>query len=63
MTHIIDMLDNESFETIIKDQLLLRTEHLLDRHQHGFLNYKSFTTNMIEFLDSIAFYIDDCNLF
>ena len=50
------------FERIIKEDLLLRTAHLLDKRQHGFLNNKSCTTNMIGFSDSIALSIDDCNV-
>ena len=44
----------KTFERIIKDELLSRTGHLLDERQHGFLNNKSCTTNMVGFCDSLA---------
>ncbi len=49
------------FEKILKDELLVRTGHLLDKRQHGFLNNKSCTTNMIEFSDSLVVSINDCH--
>ena len=50
------------FERIIKEDLLIRTAHLLDKRQHGFLSKKSCTTNMIGFSDSIFLSINDCNV-
>ena len=47
------------FERIIKDELLIRTQHLLDKRQHGFLCNKSCTTNMIEFSDNLVISIND----
>ena len=41
------------FERILKEELLLRTSHLLDSRQHGFLNLKSCSTNMISFTDNV----------
>ena len=37
------------FEIILKEELLLRTSHLIDSRQHWFLNLKSCSTNMISF--------------
>ncbi len=51
----------KTFERILKDELLLRTEYLLDNRQHGFLRNKSCTTNMINFSDSLAISINDCH--
>ncbi len=44
----------KTFERILKEELLLRTSHLLDSRQHGFLAHKSCTTNMVNFTDSIV---------
>ena len=49
----------KSFEKIVKENLLFRTAHLLDKRQHGFLASKSCTTNMIEFTDNIVLSIND----
>ena len=48
-------------ERILKDELLLHTEDLLDKRQHGFLRYKSCTTNMIDFSESLVLSINDCH--
>ena len=40
-------------ERIIQDELLIRTRHLMNEHQHGFLANKSCTTNLIDLSDSI----------
>ena len=51
------------FERILKEELLLRTSHLLDSRQHGFLNHKSCSTNMISFTDNVVLSINDtCTL-
>ena len=50
------------FERIIREDLLLRTAHLIDKRQHGFLSKKSCTTNMIDFTDSVVLSINDCNV-
>ena len=47
------------FERILKEELLLRTSHLLDSRQHGFLNLKSCSTNMISFTDNVVLSIND----
>ena len=44
----------KTFERILKEELLLKTSHLLDSRQHGFLAHKSCTTNMVGFTDSIV---------
>ena len=49
------------FERIIKEDLLLRTSHLIDKRQHGFLSKKSCTTDMIGFTDNVVLSINDCN--
>ena len=53
----------KTFERIIKDELLLKIYPLLDNRQHGFLNSKSCTTNMVLFSDSVVLSINDCNTF
>ena len=47
------------FERILKEELLLRTSHLLDSRQHGFLNLKSCSTNMICFTDNVVLSINN----
>ena len=47
------------FERILKEELLLRTSHLLDSRQHGFLNLKSCSTNMISFTDNVVLSINN----
>ena len=42
------------FERCIRDELMLRCSHLLDKHQHGFLPRKSCTTQMVPFVDSLV---------
>ena len=48
-----------TFERILKDELLIRTSHLLDYQQHGFLNIKSCTTDMVHFTDKLVMSIND----
>ena len=50
----------KTFERLLKDELLLLTNHLLDSRQHGFLSNKSCTTNMIGFCDTVALSLNDC---
>ena len=50
----------KTFERIIKQEILLKTAHLLDERQHGFLNNRSCTTNMINFTDSVTLSLNDC---
>ena len=47
------------FERILKEELLLRTSHLLDIRLHGFLNLKSCSTNIISFTDNVVFSINN----
>ena len=49
----------KTFERILKDELLIRTSHLLDCRQHGFLNFKSCTTNMVNFTDKLVMSINN----
>ena len=49
----------KTFERILKQELLIHTAHLLDGRQHGFLNHRSCTTNMVNFLDGVALSIND----
>ena len=49
----------KTFERILKKELLLRTAHLLDDRQHGFLSQRSCTTNMVNFLDSVVLSVND----
>ena len=48
----------KTFERILKDELLIRT-HLLDCRQHVFLNFKSCTSNMVNFTDKLVLSIND----
>ena len=50
----------KTFERVLKEEILLRTSHLLDSRQHGFLSKKSCTTNMVGFCDNIALSLNDC---
>ena len=47
------------FEKKLKEELLLRSSHLLDSQQHGFLSLKSCSTNMINFTDNVVMSIND----
>ena len=47
------------FERIVKEKLLSLTAHLLDPRQHGFLEQKSCTTNMVVYCDSLALSLND----
>ena len=49
----------KTFERLLKDELLIRTSHLLDCRQHGFLNFKSCTTNLVNFTDKLVMSIND----
>ena len=49
----------KTFERILKQELLFHTAHLLDERQHGFLNNKSCTTNMVNFVDSVVISLND----
>ena len=51
----------KTFEKILKQEILLRTSHLLDERQHGFLRKKSCSTNLIGFVDNIVMSINDCH--
>ena len=41
-------------EIIVRDELMLRCSHLLDPHQHGFIQNKSCSTQLVDFCDSLA---------
>ena len=47
------------FERIVKEKLLSLTNDLLDPRQHGFLEHKSCTTNMVLFCDSLALSLNE----
>ena len=47
------------FERIVKSKLLTLTGHLIDQRQHGFLEQKSCTTNMVNFCDSLSLSLND----
>ena len=49
----------KTFARILKDELLIRTSHLLDCRQYGFLSFKSCTTNMVNFTDKLVMSIND----
>jgi len=47
------------FERIIKEKLISLTINLIDPRQHGFLEHKSCTTNMVDFCDSLALSLNE----
>ena len=47
---------------ILKEELLLRTSHLQDSRQHGFLSLKSCSTNMVNFTDNVVMSIKDTQI-
>lgn len=47
------------YEKVIRDELLSRCEHLIDPRQHGFMNRKSCTTQLVNFCDSLALSLND----
>ena len=47
------------FERLIKVKLLSLTDSFLDARQHGFMEHKSCTTNMVNFCDSLALSLND----
>ena len=47
------------FEKIIRDEILSKCEHKLNKNQHGFLPQKSCTTNMIHFTESLSLSLND----
>ena len=47
------------FERIVKEKLLSLTVDFLDPRQHGFLEQKSCTTNMVVFCDSLAMSLNE----
>ena len=47
------------FERLIKEKLLSLTGHLIDYRQHGFLEHKSCTTNMVNYCDSLALSLNE----
>ena len=46
------------FEKKLKEELLLRTLHILDSRQHGFLSLKSCSTNVVNFTDNVVMSIN-----
>ena len=51
----------KTFERIIKEEIILKTSHMLDERQHGFLSQKSRTTNMLSFTDNVVMSLNDCD--
>ena len=49
----------KSFEKFLKEEILFRTAHLLDKRQHGFLTSKSCTTNLVQFTENVVLSIND----
>ena len=41
-------------ERIVRDELMTKCEHMIDPRQHGFLENKSCTTQLVDFCDSLA---------
>ena len=51
----------KTFERIIKEEIILKTSHMFDERQHGFLSQKSCTTNMLSFTDNVVMSLNDCD--
>ena len=49
----------KTLERIIKEELLMRVNDLIDDRQHGFLSRKSCTTNLVGLCDSLALSLND----
>ena len=47
------------FERLIKKKLLSLTSHLIDYRQHGFLEQRSCTTNMVNYCDSLSLSLNE----
>ena len=50
------------FEKCIRDELLTHCKHLLHDNQHGFLPYKSCTTQLLPFSHDISLSLNSCGL-
>ena len=44
----------KTMEKIVRDELMNRCDHMIDSRQHGFLQNKSCTTQLVDFCDSLA---------
>ena len=49
----------KTYERVIRDELLAKCGHLIDPRQHGFMNSKSCTTQLVSFCDSLALSLND----
>ena len=49
------------FEKLVRDELYNKCKHLLSNKQHGFLPFKSCTSQMIEYTDQLAISVNDAN--
>ena len=49
----------KTYEKIIRDELLQRCGHLIDDRQHGFMNNKSWCTQLVTFCDSLALSLNE----
>ena len=58
---LITSLVMKTFERILKEEIILKTSHLLDERQHGFSSQKSCTTNMLSFKDNVVMSLNDCD--
>ena len=38
----------------IRDEIMTRCNYIIDHRQHGFLQNKSYTTQLVDFCDSLA---------
>ena len=52
-------LTSKIFEKVVKKELLARCHHLINEKQHGFLNGKSCTTQMVPFVTDLALTLND----
>ena len=41
-------------EKIVRDEIMTRCNYIIDHRQHGFLQNKSYTTQLVDFCDSLA---------
>ena len=49
----------KTFEKVIRDELMLRCQNLLDSRQHGFLPEKSCYTQMVEYCNSLSLSLNE----
>ena len=41
-------------ERIVREEIMTQCGHMIDHRQHGFLQNKSYTTQLVDFCDSLT---------